>query len=105
MNKLQNMWAGINNFFGNTKLGQFIKSALITFTGIFFGMIVLTPAWNSLTGTALPTIQQLKDLIPVLADSFYRALWAFIMVEAGVYKYNSSAKEKTNPVIIPTKTE
>ena len=101
MQKLKQIWDKTKLFFATTKLGQFIKSGLITFTGIFFGMLVLTPAWNALTGTALPTIQQFKDLIPVVLDSFYRALWAFLMVEAGVYKYNSSAIEKTNPVIIP----
>jgi len=100
---MKNIWLKISTFFNTTKLGQFIKSGIITFTGIFFGMLVLTPAYNVLTHSALPTIQQFKDLIPVALDAFYRALWAFIMVETGIYKYNSSSTEKSNPVIVPNK--
>ena len=105
MDKIKKIFISIKSFFKNTKLWQFIKSAVITFTGIFFGMIIISPAWNALTGTALPTIQQFKDIIPVAVDAFYRAIWAFMMVEMGVYKYNSSATEQKNPIIIPTKTE
>jgi flagellar biosynthesis protein FlhB len=93
----------IKLFFSTTKLGHFIKSAFVTFTGIFIGMLILTPAWNTLTGSALPTIQQFKDLWPVVLDSFYRALWAFFLLQIGVYKYSSSTVETTKPVITPNK--
>ena len=98
---MKNIWLKTVAFFNTTKLGQFIKSGFITFTGIFIGMLILTPAWNALTGSTVPTIQQFKDLVPVALDSFYRALWACIMVETGIYKYNSSSTEKSNPVIVP----
>ena len=103
MNKLKQLWLGVSDFFNSTKLGQLIKSGFVTFTGIFFGILVATPAINSLFHVAYPTIHQLKDLAPVALDALYRAVWAFIGVETGLYKYNSSTTEKSNPVIIPTK--
>jgi len=86
-----------------TKLGHQIKSFIVTFSGIYFGMIVLTPAWNAVFETDLPTIQEWKDLIPVAIDTLYRSVWALVLVEIGVYKYSSSKEEKEKSTLIPNK--
>ena len=103
MKKLKGFYEKVKLFFNDTKLGHFIKSSIVTFTGIFIGMIVITPIFNELVNTGLPTITQLSDLKDVAIDSFYRALWAFILVETGVYKYNSSTAEKEKGAVVPTK--
>ena len=103
LEKLKQIWEKIKLFFSTTKLGHFIKSSFITFTGIFIGMLVLTPAWNAVFETNLPTIKEIKDLWPVVLDSFYRALWALILLEIGIYKYSSSKEEIKKSNLIPDK--
>ena len=100
---MKNIIERVKQFFATTKLGHFIKSTVVTFTGIFLGMLILTPAWNTLMGTSLPTIQQFKDLVPVIVDSFYRALWALFLLQIGVYKYSSSKEEANKSNIVPDK--
>jgi len=100
---MQQLYFKIKKFFNDTKLGHFIKSMFVTFTGIFIGILVLTPAYNAVFETNLPTIQEWKDLLPVVLDSFYRALWAMIMIQIGIYKYSSSTDEKLKNIIIPKK--
>ena len=91
----------IKLFFSTTKLGHAIKSAVVTFTGIFFGILAINPLWNELFQTSLPTIQQFKDLLPVLLDAFYRAIWAFALLEIGLYKYSSSKVEANKNAVTP----
>lgn len=89
----------VKTFFATTKAGHQIKSSLVTFTGIFFGMLVLTPAYNAVFEADLPTIQEFKDLWPVLIDTLYRSIWALILVQLGLYKYSSSNEEINKPII------
>ncbi|NCU40112.1 hypothetical protein EOL99_04480 [Candidatus Falkowbacteria bacterium] len=89
----------IKLFFSETKTGHQIKSFLVTFTGIFFGMLVLTPAYNAVFEADLPTIQEFKDLWPVVVDTLYRSIWAIILVQLGIYKYSSSHEEASKPII------
>lgn len=89
----------IKIFFSTTKTGHQIKSFLVTFTGIFFGMLVLTPAYNAVFEADLPTIQEFKDLWPVVIDTIYRSIWAMILVQLGIYKYSSSNEETNKPII------
>jgi len=91
----------IKLFFSTTKLGHQIKSFLVTFTGIFFGMLILTPAWNAVFEANLPTINEWKDLGPVILDTLYRSIWALVLVQIGVYKYSASSIEKEKAIIIP----
>jgi hypothetical protein len=91
----------IKAFFSTTKLGKAIKSGAVTFTALFFGILFLNPVINSFLSLDLPTIQQLKDIVPVLIDTFYRAIWAVALLQIGVYRYNSSEVEKAKPAIIP----
>lgn len=93
----------IKSFLNDTKLGHFIKSSVITFTGIYLGILGLNPLINELLKTDLPTINQLNNIWPVLVDAFYRAIWAMILVQIGVYKYNSSQDEANKSLIIPNK--
>lgn len=93
----------IKLFFSTTKLGHQIKSFLVTFTGIFFGMLILTPAWNAVFEASLPTINEWKDLGPVILDTLYRSLWALVLVQVGVYKYSSSESEIKKSNIAPNK--
>lgn len=93
----------IKLFFSTTKLGHFIKASLVSFTGIFFGILFASPIINELFKTNFPTIQQLTDIWPVVIDAFYRSIWAFLMVQIGVYKYSSSAVEVNKSNIIPDK--
>ena len=102
--KFSEMCVNIKLFFSTTKLGHQIKSFVVTFTGVFFGMLILTPAWNAVFETNLPTIQEWRDLGPVVLDTFYRSVWAFILVQVGVYKYSSSETEKTKSNILPEKS-
>jgi hypothetical protein len=103
MNILQKSLKKIKSFFATTKLGHQIKSFVVTFTGIFFGMLVLTPAFNAVFSIDLPTITELKDLYPVLLDTFYRSAWTMVLIQMGIYKYSSSDSEVEKPVIIPVK--
>lgn len=105
MEKIKSILAKIKLFFTTTKLGHTIKSMFITFTGIFVGILTINPLINELAHTSLPTIQQLKDIWPVVVDALYRAAWAFIMLEIGIYKYQSSETEKNKNNVIPTKVE
>lgn len=73
-------------WFLSDKVQYEIKSAAMTFCGIFAGTIVLNPIFNQLIGTDLPTIQQLKDVLPVLVDAGYRAAWITTLIELGLYK-------------------
>lgn len=91
----------IKLFFETTKLGHQIKSFAVTFTGLFFGMLILTPAWNAVFEVQLPTIQEWKDLLPVVVDTLYRSLWAMVLVQVGVYKYSSSKEEVKKSNIVP----
>jgi len=99
MEKLKKVWDGVVLFFNTTKLGHFIKSSVLSFTGIFFGILFASPIINELFNTSFPTIQQLTDVWPVVIDAFYRSIWAFIMVQIGVYKYSSSAVEVNKPIV------
>jgi hypothetical protein len=103
MNKLKQIWEKVKLFFSTTKLGHFIKTSVITFSGIFFGMLVITPAWNAVFESSLPTIQEWKDLGPVLLDTLYRSVWAMVLVQVGIYKYSSSAEEVNKSNIVPDK--
>lgn len=103
MNKLKQIWEKIKLFFSTTKLGHQIKSFTVTFSGIFIGMLVLTPAWNAVFETNLPTIQEWQDLWPVVLDTLYRSVWALILVQVGVYKYSSSETEIKKSNILPGK--
>jgi len=78
----------IKNFLAS-KWGTELKSATVTFSAIFIGSLVITPAFNSLVGTDFPTIQQLKDVVPVLADTLYRSLWITLLTETGLIKYRN----------------
>ena len=75
------------NAFIITKLGIEVKSAVHTFLGIFIGTITLAPAFNELIGTDLPTINELKDVIPVILDAIYRSAWVTIITVTGLIKY------------------
>jgi hypothetical protein len=101
MNKLKLIWEKIELFFSTTKLGHQIKSFTVTFTGIFFGMLILTPAWNAVFETNLPTIQEWKDLGPVALDTLYRSICALVLLQLGIYKYNSSKEEKEKTILTP----
>lgn len=90
-------------FFSTTKLGHQIKSFVVTFTGIFFGMLILTPAWNAIFEANLPTIKEWQDLWPVALDTLYRSVWALILVQVGVYKYSSSKVEKEKTILTTDK--
>lgn len=103
MSKLKKIYSQIVSFINDTKAGHFIKSTVITFTGIYIGILTLNPILNELFNTDFPTIQQLKDAGPVLIDAFYRALWAFVMLKLGIYKYHSSEAENNKSYIIPSK--
>jgi hypothetical protein len=94
----------IKLFFNTTKLGHQIKSFVVTFTGVFFGMLILTPAWNAVFEVNLPTIREWQDLGPVALDTFYRSIWAFVLVQVGVYKYSSSEEETKKSNILPEKS-
>jgi len=89
----------IKLFFSTTKLGHQIKSFIVTFTGLFLGMLVLTPAYNAVFEADLPTIQEFKDLWPVVIDTLYRSIWAFILLQMGIYKYSSSSEEVNKPIV------
>lgn len=78
------------NAFIATKLGVEIKSAIMTFTGIFVGYITLSPLFNAVIGTDLPTIQQLKDIVPVAVDALYRSIWITFLMETGLSKYRKN---------------
>lgn len=103
MIKLKQIWLAIVLFFNETKLGHFLKTSFITFTGIFFGMLFASPVLNELFKLDLPTINQLKDIWPVIVDTFFRSVWAFVLVQLGVYKYSSSEVENKKSNIIPDK--
>jgi hypothetical protein len=89
----------IKLFFSTTKMGHQIKSFIVTFTGLFLGMLVLTPAYNAVFEADLPTIQEFKDLWPVVIDTLYRSIWAFILLQMGIYKYSSSSEEINKPIV------
>jgi len=103
MDRIKKIWEGVVLFFNTTKLGHFIKTSFISFTGIFFGILFASPIINELFKTNFPTIQQLTDVWPVVIDAFYRSIWAFLMVQIGVYKYSSSSVEANKSNIIPSK--
>lgn len=105
LKKIKSFWDAIISFFATTKLGHNIKSISVTFTGLFIGILVVNPLINELFKSALPTIKQLTDIWPVLVDAFYRAIWALLLVQLGIYKYSSSQVEVSKSNIIPTKTE
>jgi len=101
MSKIQILLEKIKLFFSTTKLGHQIKSFAVTFTGIFFLTLTVTPAWNAVFEADLPTIQEWKDLLPVVIDTIYRSVWAMILVQVGIYKYSSSKDEIKKSNVVP----
>ena len=69
-----------------SKIGVEISSAFHTFTSIFVGTLIFAPAINALANTDLPTIQQLKDIFPVVVDTIYRSLWMTLLIRSGLSK-------------------
>lgn len=100
---LKQLWEKIKLFFSTTKLGHQIKSFVVTFTGIFIGMLVVTPAWNAVFEANLLTIREWQDLGPVALDTLYRSIWALVLVQIGFYKYSASSVEQNKSNIIPDK--
>lgn len=74
-----------------TRLGVELRSAVFTFTGIFVGYITLSPVFNNVIGTDLPTISQLKDVGPVALDALYRSLWITFLTETGLSRYRNKS--------------
>ena len=103
LDKLKTIWLNILLFFNTTKLGHQIKSIAVNFTGIFFGILLLNPLINELLKTSLPTIKQLTDIWPVVVDAFYRAIWALLLIQIGIYKYSSSKDESNKSFATPDK--
>lgn len=77
-------------FFNTNPIGIEIKSATMTFTGLFAGMILAAPAINHLIRTDLPTIQQFKDVWPVVIDTAYRSAWITVLTVTGLFKYRNT---------------
>lgn len=63
------------------------KSAFATFSALFLGLLVANPLINKLISTDLPTISQLKDVGPVLLDTFYRTCWIMLLSLIGFKKF------------------
>lgn len=69
-----------------------VESTLHTFLAVFIGTLLATPLVNTLLGTDLPTIDQFRDLLPVLLDTLYRAAWITFLQKIGLYTRNTLTK-------------
>jgi len=64
-----------------------LKSAWQTFIAIFLGSIAVSPVINNFFNLDLPTIQGVKDVLPVILDTAYRAAWITLLTQTGLSKY------------------
>lgn len=74
---------------GKQQIVYEIHSSFHTFIGVFIGMIVLTPIFNALVGTDLPTFNQFKDFWNVAIDTLARSLWLTLLTQFGLIKYRN----------------
>jgi hypothetical protein len=58
-------------------------------------MIVITPAFNFLIWSDLPTIDSLKAFGIVAVDTLYRALWITFLTVTGLYNYRKQQQKPT----------
>ena len=68
------------------------QSTLHTFLAVFIGTLLATPIVNAILGTDLPTIDQFRDLGPVVLDTLYRAAWITFLQKIGLYTRKTLTK-------------
>ena len=61
-----------------------IRSIFHTFVGMFVGALLATPLINAMLGTSLPTVDQFKDVFPIILDTVYRAAWMTFLIKVGL---------------------
>lgn len=92
LNKLKSWYYTKNEktgYTGRERLLVELESAWHTFVILFLADTALMPAINQLFNVDFPTIQDIKDVIPVLIDTTLRSLWLTALTMTGLIKYRN----------------